>query len=58
MTNDATTPEYLAGFDCGKNGPNISNCHFHNFATPEMTKRWEHGKSDAEWKLGEPEKSQ
>ena len=48
MTNDAKTPEYQAGFDCGRNGPNTSNCDFRHFGTPEMTKDWEREKRDGE----------
>lgn len=39
---------YLAGYDCGKNGANTTNCHFRNFATPEHTEMWEKGKADGE----------
>ena len=39
---------YEAGYDCGKNGPNQTNCDFRLFATPFMTRSWELGKKDAE----------
>lgn len=39
---------YEMGLDCGTNGPNIVNCNFRIFATPEQTKEWERGKKDAE----------
>jgi hypothetical protein len=38
---------YEMGFDAEKNGANTENCHFGLFATPEMTKAWEHGNKDA-----------
>lgn len=41
---------YQAGLDCGKNGPNITNCDLALFATPEMTRAWERGKADGETK--------
>jgi hypothetical protein len=37
-----------AGYDCGKNGPSSTNCHFRLFATPELTKAWERGKARAD----------
>ena len=43
-----TITPYRAGYDCGKNGPNETNCHFEIFSTPQKTKRWELGKKDAE----------
>jgi hypothetical protein len=54
MMNNAKTPEYQAGFDCGRNGPNMSNCDFRHFATPEMTEHWKRGKRDAERERGSP----
>jgi hypothetical protein len=39
---------YLHGFDCGKNGPNTTNCHFSIFGTKEGTSQWEKGKADGE----------
>ena len=38
---------YDAGYDCGINGPNTTNCHFTYFSTKELTEEWERGKSDA-----------
>ena len=35
-----------AGYDCEKNGANLTNCHFALFATAELTKAWEQGKED------------
>jgi len=40
-----------AGYDCGKNGANTTNCHFRLFATPELTKSWERGKAKADREL-------
>ena len=37
---------YNAGYACGKNGANTTNCHFSLFATPEHTRAWEKGKRD------------
>jgi hypothetical protein len=39
---------YEAGYDCGKNGANETNCHFSIFGSRENTKEWERGKRDAE----------
>ena len=39
---------YDAGFDCGKNGSDTTNCNFKWFRTPESTKEWERGKADGE----------
>ena len=39
---------YGAGYDCGLNGVNTTNCHFKYFGTKELTKEWERGKADAE----------
>lgn len=39
---------YKMGYDCGINGANKTNCHFSIFSSPENTKAWEKGKSDAE----------
>jgi hypothetical protein len=38
---------YEAGYDAGKNGPNMENCNFSWFATPEMTREWERGNNEA-----------
>jgi hypothetical protein len=32
-----------AGYDAGRNKPDIENCHFGLFATPEQTRAWERG---------------
>lgn len=37
---------YRFGFDCGKNGPNTTNCHFSIFAMVENTRAWERGCED------------
>lgn len=39
---------YDAGYDCGKNGPNLQNCHFGFFLDPAHTAAWEWGKRDAD----------
>lgn len=39
---------YRMGYDCGKHGPNETNCHFGIFGTKENTRAWERGKADAE----------
>jgi len=36
-----------AGYDCGKNGANTTNCDFRLFARPELTKAWERGNARA-----------
>jgi ribosome modulation factor len=38
------------GYDCGKNGANLKNCHFTIFSRREFTKAWEEGKRKAESK--------
>jgi len=38
---------YKAGFDSVVSGPNTTNCNFRLFATPAMTRAWEHGQRDA-----------
>lgn len=35
---------FNAGFDCGMNGANTTNCHFGLFSSREMTAAWERGK--------------
>lgn len=35
------------GWDCGKNGPDTTNCHFGLFATRKLTDAWERGKKAA-----------
>ena len=44
---------YDRGYACGLSGPNEDNCHFTLFATPDMTKAWEHGKRDGEAAKGQ-----
>lgn len=41
------TPEaaYTAGFDCGRNGASMTNCHFRYFASEPLKNAWENGKS-------------
>lgn len=39
---------YSLGFDCGKNGPNTTNCSFSIFSSKEATRAWERGKRVAE----------
>jgi ribosome modulation factor len=39
---------YAAGYDCGLNGGNTTNCHFSLFSTRELTEAWEHGKRDGD----------
>jgi len=34
---------YDAGYDAGRNGPDIVNSHFTLFATRESTREWERG---------------
>ncbi len=36
------------GYDCGKNGANLKNCHFTIFSRKEFTQSWEKGKKKAE----------
>jgi len=43
-----TEEAYNLGYDCGINGPNLTNCNFKIFSTPENTKAWERGKKDGE----------
>ncbi len=38
---------YKMGYDCGKNGANLKNCHFTIFSRKEFTKAWENGKREA-----------
>jgi hypothetical protein len=38
---------YRMGRDYAFNGPNETNCHFRLFNTPEHTRAWEKGKTDA-----------
>ena len=39
---------YRLGYNCGKNGPNTTNCHFAAFETPEKEKEWNRGQADAQ----------
>lgn len=34
---------YKAGYDAGRNGPNVDNCNFRFFATEELKNEWETG---------------
>lgn len=45
---------YKRGYDCGKNGPNETNCHFGCFASKELMQEWERGKKDATKKTRTP----
>lgn len=36
------------GYDCGKNGPNETNCYFGIFSERRFTDEWERGKKLAE----------
>lgn len=38
---------YDAGYDSIVNGPDMENCHFAWFNSPEKTKEWEHGRDNA-----------
>lgn len=42
------SPAYTAGYDCGLNGANETNCLFSIFSSPEGTKEWQRGKFDGE----------
>ncbi|KKN06046.1 hypothetical protein LCGC14_1081240 [marine sediment metagenome] len=44
---------YELGYDCGKNEPNTTNCHFSIFNSLENTESWEQGKQDAKTKTKE-----
>lgn len=44
---------FEAGYDCEENGANVKNCHFGLFSTPERTKEWERGKSEAKAHSGQ-----
>jgi hypothetical protein len=37
-----------AGYRCGKDGPDLINCHPKWFRSREMTNSWERGKHEAE----------
>lgn len=38
---------YKMGYDCGKNGANLKNCHFTIFSQKEFMQAWEEGKKKA-----------
>jgi hypothetical protein len=42
---------YRMGQDCARNGPNLTNCHFSIFDTPEMAAAWERGRDGLPWRL-------
>lgn len=44
----STDYAYKMGYDCGANGPNLTNCGFAIFSTSENTREWERGKRDAD----------
>lgn len=41
------TYAYKMGLDCGRNGANLTNCHFAIFSSKSNMKEWERGKADA-----------
>lgn len=43
-----TERAYRLGYDCGLNGPNLTNCSHLIFSTPENTREWERGKKEGE----------
>ncbi len=43
---DKTHPAYLAGYDAGVNGANMSNCNFALFGTQDTMTLWEAGQRD------------
>lgn len=45
MTKDRA---YRLGYDCGYNGPSLTNSSYLIFSTPENTKEWERGKRESE----------
>ncbi len=48
---DKDHPAYVAGWSCGMLGPNMENCNFSLFNSPESLRLWNLGKTDAmEWK--------
>ena len=54
MTKDRA---YRLGYDCGYNGPNLTNSSYTIFSAPENTKEWERGKKEGEEvKKSEPNK--
>ena len=48
---DAATA-YRNGYAAGTDGVNDTNCHFANFASPELSQAWQRGNHDA--KDGKP----
>lgn len=50
MMADFDTP-YLAGYDCGENGPDTVNSNFKWFSSADSTRSWEQGKLAAESKV-------
>lgn len=36
------------GYDCGRNGPDLINCAYNAFLTPEESAAWERGKARAD----------
>lgn len=42
---------YEAGHACGQHGPDIVNCHFRFFKTPDLLHAWEIGKRTSEQEL-------
>jgi hypothetical protein len=43
-----------AGFDAGRNGANLTNCHFAFFLLPELTRAWESGYARAKGDRSRP----
>lgn len=48
LNQDKGGNPYDLGFDCGKNGPNTTNCSFLIFSSKERTRAWERGKAAGE----------
>lgn len=45
LSNPADADEcFQAGFDCGMNGANTTNCAIKYFSSKDKTKKWEEGK--------------
>jgi hypothetical protein len=38
---------YRNGYNAGRDGTTDTNCHFANFARPELTAAWQRGNDDA-----------
>ena len=47
-----------AGREAGYFGPNLTNCHFTYFATPELTKAWERGNEQGKIELAQADVDQ